>query len=124
MTRVLLVDDHHLLRELLATVLQQNTRLKENFQAASLAEARQLLSGLDEKFDLAIVDVDLPNVGTGLGCAALQPVSRHYDRARGGGRGPRAGGDARGVRSAGGGAIERAGDGAARGDLPVRPLPG
>jgi DNA-binding NarL/FixJ family response regulator len=61
MTRVLLVDDHNLLRELLATVLQQNTDLKENFQAESLAEARQLLRDLDSNVDLAIVDVDLPN---------------------------------------------------------------
>ncbi len=61
MTRVLLADDHHLFREVLATVLQQNTNLKENVQAGSFAEARQLLRGLDSNIDLAIVDVDLPN---------------------------------------------------------------
>ena len=59
--RVLLVDDHDLFREVLATVLQQNTNLKENVQAKSLAEARRLLSDLDGNIDLAIVDVDLSN---------------------------------------------------------------
>ena len=61
MMRVLLADDHRLFRELLATVLQQTTHLKENVQAKSLAEARQLLRGLDGNIDLAIVDVDLSN---------------------------------------------------------------
>ncbi len=61
MTRVLLADDHRLFREVLATVLQQNTNLKENVQAESLADARRLLRGLNTNIDLAIVDVDLPN---------------------------------------------------------------
>ena len=61
MKRVLIVDDHDLFREVLATVLQQSTHLKENVQAESLAEARQLLRGLGRNIDLAIVDADLPN---------------------------------------------------------------
>jgi two-component system, NarL family, invasion response regulator UvrY len=61
MTRVLLADDHRLFREVLATVLQQNTNLKENIQTESLAEVRQLLRDLGGNIDLAIVDVDLPN---------------------------------------------------------------
>ncbi len=61
MMRVLLADDHHLFRELLATVLRQNTNLKESVQADSLAEARQLLRGPGANIDLAIVDADLPN---------------------------------------------------------------
>ncbi len=61
MTRVLLADDHYLFRELLATVLRQDTNLKENVQAESLAEVRRLLRGLDGNIDLAIVDIDLPN---------------------------------------------------------------
>jgi DNA-binding NarL/FixJ family response regulator len=40
MKRVLIVDDHYLFREVLATVLQQDTHLMENVQAESLAEAR------------------------------------------------------------------------------------
>ena len=58
---VLLADDHRLFREVLATVLQQNTHLKENVQAESLAEVRQLLRGLGGNIDLAIVDLELPN---------------------------------------------------------------
>ena len=61
MKRVLIVDDHDLFREVLATVLQQDTHLKQNVQAESLAEARQLLRGLGGNIDLAIVDADLPN---------------------------------------------------------------
>ncbi|MDQ3704143.1 MAG: response regulator, partial [Chloroflexota bacterium] len=60
MKRVLIVDDHDLFREVLATVLQQDTHLK-NVQAESLAEARELLRGLGGNIDLAIVDADLPN---------------------------------------------------------------
>ena len=65
MKRVLIVDDHDLFREVLATVLQQNTHLKENVQAESLAEARQLLRDLDGNVDLAIADADLHNGETG-----------------------------------------------------------
>ncbi len=61
MKRVLIVDDHDLFREVLATVLQLDTHLKQNVQAESLAEARQLLRGLGGNIDLAIVDADLPN---------------------------------------------------------------
>ncbi len=61
MKRVLIVDDHYLFREVLATVLQQDTHLMENVQAESLAEARELLRGLGGNIDLAIVDVDLPH---------------------------------------------------------------
>jgi DNA-binding NarL/FixJ family response regulator len=61
MTRVLLADDHHLFRELLATVLRQDTNFKENVQAEFVAEARQHLRGLGGNIDLAIVDVDLAN---------------------------------------------------------------
>src|SRR3712207_641924 len=61
MKRVLIVDDHDLFREVLATVLEQDTHLKLNVQAESLAEARQLLRGLGGNIDLAIVDADLPN---------------------------------------------------------------
>jgi DNA-binding NarL/FixJ family response regulator len=61
MMRVLLADDRYLFCELLATVLQQNTHLKENVQAESLAEARQLLRDLGGNIDLAIVDADLHN---------------------------------------------------------------
>jgi DNA-binding NarL/FixJ family response regulator len=60
MKRGLLVDDHNLFRQVLAVVLEQHTDLKENLQAESLAEARQLLDNLEGKVDLAVVDLDLP----------------------------------------------------------------
>jgi DNA-binding NarL/FixJ family response regulator len=60
MKRVLLIDDHDLFRESLAVVLEHHTDLKENVQAGSLAEARQILDDLDSKADLAIVNLDLP----------------------------------------------------------------
>ena len=61
MKRVLIVDDHGFFREVLATVLRLDTHLKQNIQAESPAEARQLLRSLDGNIDLAIVDADLPN---------------------------------------------------------------
>jgi DNA-binding NarL/FixJ family response regulator len=61
MKRVMLVDDHGLFREALATVLRHGTDLQENIQAGSLAEAHRVLVDLDVKVDLAIVDIDLPN---------------------------------------------------------------
>jgi len=60
MKRVLLVDDHNLFRQVLALTLEQHTDLKDNFQAGSLGEARQLLDELDGEVDLAVVDLDLP----------------------------------------------------------------
>jgi DNA-binding NarL/FixJ family response regulator len=59
MKRVLIVDDHGFFREVLATVLRLDTHLKQNIQAESPAEARQLLRSLDGNIDLAIVDADL-----------------------------------------------------------------
>ncbi len=60
MKRLLLVDDHDLFRQVLAVILRQHTDLKENLQAASLAQARELLDNLGGEVDLAIVDLDLP----------------------------------------------------------------
>ena len=72
MTRVLLADDHYLFRELLATVLRQDTNLKENIQVESLAEVRQLLRSLESNIDLAIVNVALPN---GAGAEVIKELS-------------------------------------------------
>ncbi len=60
MKRLLLVDDHDLFRQSLALMLEQHTDLKENVQAGSLAEARQLLDDLGRDIDLAVVDLNLP----------------------------------------------------------------
>lgn len=60
MKSVLLVDDHNLFRQVLALTLKDRTDFKENVQAGSVAEARQVLADLDGRVDLAIVDLDLP----------------------------------------------------------------
>jgi DNA-binding NarL/FixJ family response regulator len=59
--RALLVGDHHLFREVLAIVLEEETDLKRNAQAGSLAEARRVLGCLSGEIDLVIVDLDLPD---------------------------------------------------------------
>ena len=64
MKKVLLVQDHNLFRQVLALTLKYSTDLKENVQARSPAEARQILANLDGTVDLAIVDLDLPGWGT------------------------------------------------------------
>ena len=57
MKSVLLVDDHTLFRQVLAVTLKHRTDFKENVQAGSLAEARQVLAARDGRVDLAIVDL-------------------------------------------------------------------
>lgn len=61
MKRALLVEDHHLFREVLAVVLEEETDLKGNAQAGSLAEARRVLGRLSGEIDIVIVDLDLPD---------------------------------------------------------------
>jgi DNA-binding NarL/FixJ family response regulator len=64
MKKVLLVEDHNLFRQVLALTLKYRTDFRENVQARSPAEARQVLANWDDRFDLAIVDLDLPARGT------------------------------------------------------------
>ena len=61
MKQALLVEDHLLFREVLAIVLEEETDLKRNAQAGSLAEARRVLGCLSGEIDLVIVDLDLPD---------------------------------------------------------------
>ena len=61
MKHALLVEDHLLFREVLAIVLEEETDLKRNAQAGSLAEARRVLGCLSGEIDLVIVDLDLPD---------------------------------------------------------------
>ena len=55
--RVLLVDDHAAIREAIALAFAQDDEFIVTGQAASLAEARGLLDGID----VAIVDLELPD---------------------------------------------------------------
>ena len=57
--RVLVVDDHDLFRQTLALVLGQHADFRERAQAASVAEARQLMGEAGGKPHLAVVDLDL-----------------------------------------------------------------
>ncbi len=61
MKRVLLVEDHRLIRECLAVMLEDRMDLKVTVQAGSLADVRRLWGHLPGKIDVAIVDLDLPN---------------------------------------------------------------
>jgi DNA-binding NarL/FixJ family response regulator len=61
MIRILLVDDHAVLRSSLGLTLNQYPELSVVAEAGSLAEARRSLSGVD----VALLDLDLPDgVGT------------------------------------------------------------
>ena len=58
--RLLFVEDHDLFRTAFALLLEWHMDLG-SVQAKSLAEARRALSNLEEEFNLAIVDFDLPH---------------------------------------------------------------
>ncbi len=56
-TRILLVDDHSAVRQALASVFEREPEFEVVGQAGSLAEARQMLKGID----VAIIDLALPD---------------------------------------------------------------
>jgi DNA-binding NarL/FixJ family response regulator len=60
MQRLLLVEDHSLFRQGLALLLEWQTGLRSH-QAASLDEAKRILSGTRDKPACAVVDVDISN---------------------------------------------------------------
>ena len=92
MMRVLLVQDHNLFRQVLAITLKYHTDFRENVQARSLAEARQILADSIGRVDLAIVDLDIPEWGTidliqklhelGVPVLALTNIQRLEERTR------------------------------------------
>ena len=57
MIRILLVEDHITVREVIAFVLDRETDLEVVAQATTIAETRQI----EEDFDVAIVDLGLPD---------------------------------------------------------------
>jgi RNA polymerase sigma factor (sigma-70 family) len=59
--RVLIVDDHTSFRQPLSMLLEQEPQISVVGQAGTLAEARQMLEGVD----VALVDLDLPD-GSGI----------------------------------------------------------
>ena len=59
--RVLLVEDHRLIRGCLAVMLEDRMDLEMTVQAGSLADVRRIGGHLLSDIDVAIVDLDLPN---------------------------------------------------------------
>jgi DNA-binding NarL/FixJ family response regulator len=59
MKRILLVEDHASFRQTLAIVFDQESEFEVVAQAGSLAEARQVMDGLE--VDLGVMDLSLPD---------------------------------------------------------------
>lgn len=60
-TRILLVEDHASFRQALAFMFEREQEFSVAAQAGSLAEAREVLSGMPEGVDVAVVDLGLPD---------------------------------------------------------------
>ncbi|HEV7460965.1 MAG TPA: LuxR C-terminal-related transcriptional regulator [Solirubrobacteraceae bacterium] len=71
--RVLLVEDHAAVREAIAAMFERDADFEVCRQAASLAEARAMLEGID----VAVVDLRLPDGYGGDLIAELLAVNRH-----------------------------------------------
>lgn len=75
MLRVLVVDDHAGLRQTFSTLIETQPDLRVVGQAASLAEARTMLAGVD----VALVDRGLPD---GDGLRLMRPLREANPEAR------------------------------------------
>ncbi len=72
-TRILLVDDHSAVRQALASVFEREPEFEVVGQAGSLAEARQMLDGVD----VAVIDLALPDGYGGKLIRELRCASPH-----------------------------------------------
>ena len=79
-TRVLLIDDHDLIRQGLARAFERHDDFDVAGQAASVGEGLRLFASL--KPDVVITDVRLPD-GTGLDLVQAAPRRGPRDRGRG-----------------------------------------
>ena len=61
MERILLVEDHTVLRQTLALAFDREQGFRVAAQAGTLAEARELLEELKDAIDAAVVDLSLPD---------------------------------------------------------------
>lgn len=67
MSRIFLLEDHSWFRQALATLLEREPDLEVVGEAGSLSEARDGPSDKAEEFDLALIDLLLPDgIGTDL----------------------------------------------------------
>ena len=75
-TRILLVEDHASFRQALAFMFEREGEFAVAGQAGSLAEARSFLRGSPEGFDVAVVDLALPD---GDGFELIEELSSRPD---------------------------------------------
>lgn len=61
MQRILLIDDHTVLRQTLALVFDREPEFEVYAQAGTVAEARETLNRLSDKVDIGIFDLSLPD---------------------------------------------------------------
>jgi two-component system nitrate/nitrite response regulator NarL len=59
--RILLIDDHTVLRQTLALVFDREPGFEVVAQAGSVAEAREMLEGLEDSIDVGVFDLSLPD---------------------------------------------------------------
>jgi two-component system nitrate/nitrite response regulator NarL len=59
--RILLLEDHTILRQTLALVFDQEPEFEVYAQAGTVAEARETLRGLESRVDVGIFDLSLPD---------------------------------------------------------------
>ena len=64
--KVLIADANNAFRQCLAAVLEKQASLGIVAEAASLAEARRVLPGMNREADLAVVGLDLPDGDAGI----------------------------------------------------------
>ncbi len=71
MQRIVIVEDHTAFRQTLALVLEGEPAFEVAAQAGTLAEAREVLEGLNQPLDVGVIDLTLPD---GLGADLIKDL--------------------------------------------------